>query len=70
MKIIITESQLKKIKDLKGDEYGMVTGIVNILKQIIDKDNRKKIADKMVKQFKRENIDFDYDDFMTACKLN
>ena len=46
MKIIITEAQLKKIKDLKGDEYGMVTGIVDILKKVIDKDNRKDIADK------------------------
>jgi hypothetical protein len=66
---VIKESQLKKIKDLKGNEYGMVTGIVDILKKVIDKDNRKKIADKMIKQFKRENIDFDYDEFMTACKL-
>ncbi len=57
-------------KDLKGDQKDMVYGIVNILKKVVDVDNRRKIANDMIKQFKRENIDFDYDQFLDMCGCN
>ena len=46
----------------------MVTGIIDILKQVKDTDNRKEIALKMIRQFKEENIDFDYSKFLNALK--
>jgi hypothetical protein len=57
-------------KNLKGDQKDMVYGIVNILKKVVDIDNRRKIANDMIKQFKRENIDFDYDQFLDMCGCN
>lgn len=54
----------KSYKDLDQNEQDMVTGIADILNQVKDKDNRKDIADDQVEQFKKENIVFDYAEFM------
>ena len=54
-------------KNLDNDEQGMVYGIIDILKKIKDKDNRKSIANEMVTKFKKENIKFDYDEFLKMC---
>jgi hypothetical protein len=55
-----------EIKDELGDNnyYQMVSGIIDILKKVKDKENRMEIADDMVKQFKREKIKFDYKKFL------
>ena len=42
----------------------MVSGIIDILKKVKDKENRMAIADDMVAQFKREKIKFDYKKFL------
>lgn len=57
-------------KDLKGNQKDMVYGIVNIVKKVVDMDNRRKIADDMIKQFKKENINFDYNEFLDMCGCN
>jgi hypothetical protein len=46
----------------------MVVGIIDILKQVKDKENRKEIALNMIKQFKEEDIDFDYSKFLSHLK--
>ena len=51
-------------KDLGPNEQDMVTGIADILNQVKDKDNRKDIAEDQIDQFKKENIVFDYSEFM------
>jgi hypothetical protein len=51
---------------LDNNEYQMVDGIVDILNQVLDVENRKSIADNMVRQFKDEGIQFDYDKFYKA----
>jgi hypothetical protein len=51
---------------LDNNEYQMIDGIVDILNQVKDMDNRKEIADNMVQQFKDESIQFDYDKFYKA----
>lgn len=63
--------KLKSIlnEKLDNNEYQMVDGIVNILNQVKDVDNRKEIADNMVQQFKDENITFDYNKFYKAIGL-
>jgi len=55
-----------QIKSELGDnnDYQMVSGIIDILKKVKDKENRMEIADDMVKQFKREKIKFDYKKFL------
>ena len=57
-----------KIRDLKPQDKGMVDGIVDIINQVKDKDNRHEIANNMVKQLKREKIVLNYEDFLKACK--
>ena len=47
-----------------NNDYQMVSGIIDILKKVKDKDNRMEIADDMIAQFKREKIDFDYKKFL------
>jgi hypothetical protein len=57
-----------KIRDIKPQDKGMVDGIVDIISQVKDKDNRHEIATKMVKQLKREKVVLNYEDFLKACK--
>ena len=54
----------KSYAELGQNEQDMVTGIADILNQVKDKDNRKDIAEDQIEQFKRENIVFDYSEFM------
>ncbi len=59
------KSEIKsELKD--NNDYQMVSGIIDILKKIKDKENRMEIANDMVAQFKREKIKFDYDKFIKA----
>ena len=57
-----------KIRDIKPQDKGMVDGIVDIINQVKDKDNRQEIATKMVKQLKREKIVLNYADFLKSCR--
>jgi len=57
-----------KIRDLKPQDKDMVDGIVDIINQVKDDENRKEIATKMVKQLKSERIVFNYEDFLKATK--
>lgn len=57
-----------KIRDIKPGDKDMVDGIVRIIKQVRDDDNREEIATNMVKQLKREKIVLNYEDFLKACK--
>ena len=47
-----------------NNDYQMVSGIIDILKKVKDKENRMDIADDMVAQFKAEKIKFDYKKFL------
>lgn len=64
----ITESKSQIKSELKGNDYQMVSGIIDILKKVKDKENRMEIADNMVSQFKKEKIKFDYDKFIDELK--
>ena len=47
-----------------NNDYQMVSGIIDILKKVKDKENRMEIANDMIKQFKEEKIKFDYKKFL------
>ncbi len=65
----IVLSPKDKIKsELVGNQYQMVSGIIDILKKVKDKENRMEIAMDMIEQFKRENIKFDYINFLDSIK--
>jgi len=57
-----------KIREVKPQDKDMVDGIVDIINQVKDKDNRHEIAAKMVKQLKREKIVLNYSDFLKSCR--
>ena len=66
---IIFESKSKIKTDLKdNNDYQMVSGIIDILKKVKDKENRMEIANDMVTQFKKEKIKFDYENFLDTLK--
>lgn len=64
----IIESKKEIKSELKGNDYQMVAGIIDILKKVKDKENRMEIAKDMISQFKREDIKFDYDKFLDSIK--
>lgn len=58
-----------RIKEEEGDSnVDMVLGVLSILRQIEDKENRQKVAVDMIKKFKEQNIDFDYKEFLELMK--
>jgi hypothetical protein len=66
---IIFESKSKIKTELKdNNDYQMVSGIIDILKKVKDKENRMEIANDMVTQFKKEKIKFDYENFLDTLK--
>jgi hypothetical protein len=64
----ITESKKEIKSEIKGNDYQMVSGIIDILNKVKDKENRMEIAKDMISQFKREDINFDYDKFLDSIK--
>ena len=68
----LKKMETKESKDLKlsKNDNEMVRGIVGIINQVKDVENKKQIAQKMIRQFKRENIEVDTDEFLKMCKLN
>ena len=58
-----------RIKENEEDSnVDMVLGVLSILKQIDDKENRKRVAVDMIKKFKEQDIDFDYQEFIDLMK--
>jgi hypothetical protein len=51
------------------DERPMVEGIAKILRGVRDKGNRRELADSQVREFKKEGIRFDYEEFFRLCDL-
>lgn len=67
-------TKLKKMETneslkLSKNDNEMVRGIVDIINQVKDIDNKKEIARNMIKQFKKENIEVDTNEFLKMCKL-
>ncbi len=65
----VNESKSKIKSELEhNNDYQMVSGIIDILNKVKDKENRMEIADDMISQFKREKIKFDYNSFLDCLK--
>ena len=55
--------------DESEDDREMVEGIADILTRVKDKKNRKQIANKMVSDFDKEDVEYNLDDFMKAAQI-
>lgn len=60
---------LKSISELKYDQKPMIEGIIDILLQVKDMQNRLEIANSQIEIFKKEDINFNYDEFLKKCGL-
>ena len=58
-----------KVNEEKAGEKEMIDGIVGILKQVKDIQNRKKMAIDQLKDFKKEDISVDEKEFLKRCGL-
>ena len=56
-------NEKKSYKDLFPDEIAMVSGIIEILKQVKDPKNREEMIETQINNFKKEKISFDYNEF-------
>lgn len=56
-------NEKKSYKDLSPDQKGMVSGIIEILRQVKDTKNRGEMIETQIKNFKKEKISFDYLEF-------
>jgi hypothetical protein len=56
-------NEKKSYKDLSPNEIGMVSGIIEILRQVKDLKNREEMIETQIKNFKKEKISFDYSEF-------
>jgi hypothetical protein len=56
-------NEKKSYKDLSPNEIGMVSGIIEILRQVKDTKNREEMIETQIKNFKKEKISFDYSEF-------
>lgn len=48
----------------------MISGVVTLLKMVKDKSNRKEMAEYMLKDFEKEKITIDKEDFFNRCDLS
>ena len=70
MKHIKIYEEEKSIADLsKSREKPMVTGIAEIIRMVDDLENRKRIAEHQIRQFKSEGIEFNYEEFLELCRV-
>jgi hypothetical protein len=70
LKRLINLNENMSISDLGNREYGMVTGIIDIVSRVKDLENRREIALNQIQKFKNEGIVFDYIEFMTKLGLD
>jgi hypothetical protein len=64
------DADSRHIKDLPArDERPMVEGIAAILRKVRNKGNRREIAESQIREFKRDGIRFDYEEFLQLCGL-
>lgn len=59
----------ESVNEETSDQKEMIDGIVDMLKQVKDIDNRKKMAIDRLKDFKKEGIVVDTKDFLQRCEI-
>ena len=51
------------------NDRDMVVGVAEILRMVDDTNNRKEIAEAMLRKFKSEDVIHNADEFLTLCGL-
>lgn len=58
---------ITSINEFKSNTTKMIEGIIDLLKQVKDIDNRRSMAENQIKNLKSEGIDIDSTKFMKDC---
>jgi predicted phage-related endonuclease len=56
-------NEKKSYQDLERNQQEMVSGIISILRQVKDLNNREEMIETQIRNFKKEKISFDYSEF-------
>ena len=66
------ESVIKEVEVAPGHENDrdMVVGVAEILRMVDDMNNRKEIAEAMLRKFKSEDVIHDAKEFLTLCGIS
>jgi hypothetical protein len=51
------------------NDRDMVIGVAEILRMVDDMNNRKEIADAMLRKFNKEDVIHNVDEFLTLCGI-
>ena len=63
---LINEAEVEQGHENDRD---MVTGVAEIIRMVNDMNNRKEIADSMLKKFNKEDVIHNVKEFLTLCGL-
>lgn len=63
---LINEAEVEQGHENDRD---MVTGVAEIIRMVNDVNNRKEIADAMLKKFNNEDVIHNVKEFLTLCEL-
>lgn len=61
------DPRAEMLAQLPAHQRDMVDGILDIVLQVDDLENRRRIVDSMLRKFRAEGIDFNHSLFVQAC---
>ncbi len=69
--IVLTKEEFNEVDVKPGHENDrdMVVGVAEILRMVDDMNNRKEIAEAMLRKFKSEDVIHNAEEFLTLCGI-
>jgi hypothetical protein len=69
--VVLTKEEFNEVEVGQGHENDrdMVVGVAEILRMVNDMNNRKEIADAMLRKFNKEDVIHNVDEFLTLCGI-
>ena len=70
--VVLTKEEFNEVEVGQGHENDrdMVVGVAEILRMVDDINNRKQIADAMLRKFKSEDVIHNTKEFLTLCGIS
>jgi len=70
--VVLTKEEFNEVEVEPGHENDrdMVVGVAEILRMVDDMNNRKEIADAMLRKFKSEDVIHNAKEFLTLCGIS
>ena len=70
--VVLTKEEFNEVEVGQGHENDrdMVVGVAEILRMVDDMNNRKEIADAMLRKFKAEDVIHNTKEFLTLCGIS